>query len=133
VHSEHVSAGVAKLTSEEWMLFGEKFLDAKEFLKDRVFVQASNYFVDFESTGICRGAYLELLPKVVPHPYSADFRESMTNTVYWFKRDDPKPVLGRNGNGALVLSLLSPSGKVFSVLLGEHAGMIRQAREGVKP
>jgi hypothetical protein len=120
LHSEHISADVAKLTDAQRREFAQRFPKAEQFLTGRYFTRGNASYLDYVLLGvpneIGEAAWDYLYPLRVRHPYSNDFGESVTNTVNWFDPKRPEPSITRQGTD-WVLSLRSPSGKLMTIPL----------------
>jgi hypothetical protein len=118
VHREHISAEVAELTPEHRREFAKRFPKAEQFLSGRYFIHGNSTYLDYSILGvpnhISKAAWDYLFPLRVPHPYSDDFGESVTNSVEWFDRERPNVSIARNGT-EIVLSLRSPTGKHVTI------------------
>lgn len=112
LHREHISAEVAKLSSEQREEFARRFPKAEKLLSSRYFSRRGVLYLDFAGVfneiGEAAWKFLDSLRS--PHPYSDDFTESVTNSVYWF--DPKKPDIGlTQKEGEFTLTLRSPTGK----------------------
>ena len=118
VHREHISAEVAKVSLEHRRQFAERFPKAEQFLSSRYFIHNNSTYLDYEVGGIINyighDAWDFLFPLRVPHPYSNDFAESVTNWIEWFNPESPDFDIPRKGT-ELTLSLRSPTGKRVNV------------------
>jgi hypothetical protein len=123
VHAEHIAEHVAKLTPEERREFSERFPRAEQFLRSHYFIHDGTTFLDCSILGvpneIDRAAWEYLYLHRTEHPYSDDFRESVTNYVEWFDRENPDVAL-QEKEGSLVLSLRSPTGRRFRIQIGSR-------------
>ncbi|MES2661494.1 MAG: hypothetical protein V4689_22940 [Verrucomicrobiota bacterium] len=116
LHREHISAEVAKLTLEQRKDFALKFPDAEKLLTSRYLSQRGVLYLDFSGVynEIGKAAWKFLDSHRSPHPYSDDFTESVTNSVYWF--DPKKPDIGlTQKEGEFTLTLRSPMGKPMMI------------------
>jgi len=108
VHSEHISASGACLSTEAWSEFQRRYREAADHaLSERRMVR-DGYFVDFEDMGPKRlgdDAWDYLHQHRCPSPYSNRFHGSVTNYVFWFDREDPGLELVY-GDGVTPLGLL---------------------------
>lgn len=118
LHREHISAQVAKLTQEQRQDFAKRFPKDEQLLSGWYFTHGGATYLDHSLVGGRMGdeAWKFLAPLQVPHPYSDDFGESVSNFVYWFDQENPDIRLSRT-DWRLSLSLRSPTGKRFSILL----------------
>lgn len=118
LHREHIASEVAKLSTEQRRDLAQKFPEAESFLTKRFFSYGSSNYVDFSIQGIQKKIGMpawEYLRKLsVPHPYSGDFAESVTNAVIWFDESNPAPRLERSATG-WTLHLRSPGGKQMQI------------------
>lgn len=118
LHREHISAEVAKLSLEQREEFARRFPKAEKFLASRHFSRRGVLYLDYSLMGVpneigeAAWKFLESLRS--PHPYSDDFTESVTNSVYWF--DPKKPDIGlTQKDGEFTLTLRSPTGKPMMI------------------
>jgi hypothetical protein len=113
-HCEHVSAEVAKVSAEQRREFAKRFPSAEKFLSGRYFTHNESTYLDYSLLGVPNeigdAAWNYLYPFRVRHPYSDDFSESVTNSVFWFDDKDPELNLFQEG-ARLTLSLRSRTGK----------------------
>ena len=114
IHREHISAEVAKVSAEQRREFARRFPKAEQFLAARYFAYGNGTYLDYSILGvpneIGNAAWTYLYPFRVPHPYSDDFGESVTNSVEWFNPERPDLTIAHTGT-ELTLSLRSPRGK----------------------
>jgi hypothetical protein len=116
LHREHISAEVAKLTLEQRKDFALRFPEAEKLLAPYYFSRGEALYLDFSEVyneiGEVAWKFLDSLRS--PHPYSDDFTESVTNSVYWF--DPKKPDIGlTQKDGEFTLTLRSPTGKPMMI------------------
>lgn len=118
LHREHISAEVARLSPDQRRDFAQRFPKAEQFLSGRYFTRGGVTYLDYSLLGVPNeigdAAWHYLFPFRVPHPYSDDFAESVTNSVEWYDMEHPEPNLAREGD-RLILSLRSPTGKRMSI------------------
>jgi hypothetical protein len=120
VHHEHISAEVAKLSAGQKREFTRRFPDDAKFLASRYFTVGGATYLDCYILGvpdeISVTAWNFLFALRIRHPYSADFKESVTNEVEWFDAAHPVVGIEQNGTG-LTLTLRSPSGSPMVIPL----------------
>jgi hypothetical protein len=118
LHREHISSEVAKFSPEQRRDFAKRFPKAGRFLSGRYVTHSDSTYLDFSLLGVPNeigdAAWNYLSPLRVSHPYSDDFRESVTNFVEWFDRERPELSITRKGSD-LMLSLRSPTGKRMTI------------------
>jgi hypothetical protein len=118
LHREHIASEVARLTSEQRSEFSTRFPEAQAFLSKRYFNHGNAAYLDFSLQGMSKKIgmpALEYLRKLsVPHPYSGDFAESVTNSVVWFDDSDPALRMERTALGWM-LYLRSPGGRQMAI------------------
>jgi len=119
-HREHIASHVAKLSAAQKQEFTERYPKAAQFLADRYFTYGGVAYLDYSILGVPNAigdeAWHFLSGFAIPHPYGADFKESVTNRIEWF--DVAMPDLGIGQSGAtLNLALRSPSGNPISIPL----------------
>lgn len=118
VHREHISAEVAKLSPEKRREFATRFPKAEQFLSGRYFIHGDSTYLDYSLLGVPNNigdaAWDYLFPFRVPHPYSDDFVESVTNWVEWFDPKTPDVAIAHKG-AEHILSLRSPTGKRVTI------------------
>ena len=114
LHREHISAKVAKLSLEHRGEFARRFPKAEKYLASRYFSWRGGMYLDYSLGGVPNEIgdeaweFLDSLRS--PHPYSDDFTESITNSVFWF--DPEKPDIGlTQKEGEFTLTIRSPTGK----------------------
>ncbi|HYF37891.1 MAG TPA: hypothetical protein VD994_21490 [Prosthecobacter sp.] len=118
LHREHIASEVAKLSSEQRREFARRFPKAEKFLAPRYFTVRGLLYLDYSILGVPNqigtAAWEFLYPLRTPHPYSGDFSESVTNSVYWFHPKNPKIALLQKGT-EFTLTLRSPTGKPMAI------------------
>ncbi|MEO5670527.1 MAG: hypothetical protein ABIR26_07520, partial [Ramlibacter sp.] len=118
LHREHVASEVAKLSTDQRRDFAQRYPDAEAFLSKRYFSYGSSNYLDFSIQGLERKigtpAWDHLRKLSVPHPYSGDFAESVTNNVIWFDDASPAPRMERSATG-WTLHLRSPGGRQMQI------------------
>ena len=118
VHRQHISSEVAKLSPEQRKDFALRFPEAQALLSNRYFSYENATYLDFSIQGMPKkigmpaSDYLRKLS--VPHPYSGDFAESVTNSVIWFDDSNPAPRMEQTALG-WSLYLRSPGGKQMEI------------------
>jgi hypothetical protein len=120
LHHEHISSDVAKLSVAQQQDFTLRFPKAAQFLSDRYFTYDGATYLDFSILGVPNAigddAWSFLAGFRTRHPYSADFKESVTNEIQWFDAARPEISLEQSG-GRVTLSLRSPSGRAMAIRL----------------
>jgi hypothetical protein len=120
MHREHISSQVAKLSAAQQQEFAKLYPEAARFLVDRYFIYGGATYLDYSILGVPNvigdAAWKFLSGFSTPHPYGADFRESVTNEIEWFDTARPEPGIAQSG-AALNLTLRSPSGNAIVVAL----------------
>lgn len=116
LHREHISAEVAKLSLEQRKDFALRFPTAEKLLTSRYLSRRGVLYLDYSRVyneiGEAAWKFLDSLRS--PHPYSDDFIESVTNSVYWF--DPKKPGISlTQKDGEFTLTLCSPTGKPMTI------------------
>jgi len=123
LHCEHISSSVAKLSADQEKEFARRFSEAEALLRPRRFTVNGTVYIDFSLLGVPNTigdeAWNYLSKLRVPHPYSNDFRESVTNSVFWFNPEKPNIRLEKKG-ASWVLYLNSPSDHLMEIPLGRR-------------
>jgi len=123
MHKEHISAEVAKLSSEQRLDFVKRFPKAERFFSGRYFTHGNSTYLDYDILGVINGigdaAWDYLFPLRVRHPYSDDFSESVTNWIEWFDEAKPDLSIAQTATES-TLSLRSPTGKRVTIPIKLH-------------
>jgi hypothetical protein len=118
VHREHIGAFVAKLGPGGDEKLYKRFPSVKEILRNRIFVYKGNLYCDFDVDNsmkrIGEEAWNYLFDLRVPHPYSDDFQESVTNSIIWYDEADPRIEIVAEGS-SYVLNVRSPGGRMMKI------------------
>jgi len=114
----HIAPSVACLNPETFRELRSKHQEQFEFLGDRTWTDHGVVYVDFLWVDAPRrlGRLWDALQaKSCPSPYSPNFSESVTNSVFWFDRGNPRPEVVEVDGRPMVLRIRDPKGVPFEV------------------
>lgn len=120
LHREHIATVVVMLSTDQRREFAERFPDAERFLANYYFSYEGGTYLDCFRLGINKpigyAAFEYLLEHYVPHPYSSDFNESVSNWIGWFHESDPVVGIFESDAGLRIV-LRSPTGEQFRIAI----------------
>jgi len=127
VKQRGIGAREYELTKSEYDGFVRQFPAAAASLlsRDGIVLFQGKVFINPTSLGVLgysNEAWDYLAHKSAPSHFSANFSESTSNWVYWYKRDDPGLQLTYKGKVLVGISLLDPKGQRFEIPISEELG-----------
>lgn len=90
----HIAAEVACLTPGRYRELRRSYSNEFQSLLGRVWTSGGVVYVDYLTTDMPRRLgrlWDALYPSTCPSPWSPNFSQSVTNSVYWYSEDDPAP------------------------------------------
>jgi hypothetical protein len=121
VCKKHIAASESELTVSEYKEFEEKFPEVNNYIlfNNLILKKYDNIYIDFLCLGIPYrkedGAFNFLFKREVCNHLSKNFRESVTNYIYWYKEPDPKIKVIYVDKKFEAVSLLDPKGERFEI------------------
>lgn len=122
---EHIIPGVIKLDLAAWADLLREHPEKADTLTAITRFDTQAAYIDFSiPTSTWDDSYYQGKPLQddffkyrSPHPYSPNFRESVSNWVHWYRESDPGLRLDTDAQGNRHLSLLDPAGIRFRIRL----------------